>query len=171
MAEKVDYGAVLADLKQRRDQLDATISTIEQLVGTGSLAGGQESSEGDEIRSDSFFKMTIPNAAKKYLRIKKKPQFAPEIAQALERGGYTHQSSDFTQTVATTLLRIWERDGTIVKLPNKQWALGEWYGTPKPRATKEAEAKDQSEEETAKPEEETAKPIDFPAASGQGQPS
>lgn len=164
MTENVDYGAVLADLKQRREQLDATIATIEQLAGTGALAGGQESSGNGEIRSDSFFKMTIPNAAKKYLRIKKQPQLAPEIARALEQGGYTHQSSDFTQTVATTLLRIWERNGTIVKLPDKRWGLGEWYGTPKPRRTKEAEAKGSVEEG------EDAKPIDFPAASGQERP-
>jgi len=168
MTDQINYQVFLADLKRRRDELDAAIATIESLTGaSGPVAGG--ATESATVESDSFFSLSIQDAAKKFLRIKKRPHSAPQIARALEQGGYIHQSSDFTQTVSTTLLRVWERDGTIVKLPDKKWGLGEWYGTPKPRAVKEREENKRAESGGQTGSESNPAPIEFPAASGHGQ--
>jgi len=49
-----------------------------------------------------------------------------EIADALVRGGITHQSSNFANTMYTTLKREDDRGGNIIKV-GKNWGLASWY--------------------------------------------
>lgn len=128
--EKIDYEAVLADLIRKRDALNAAIAAIEQMTGHPDSANvtksGGKKSEPTEVRSDTFFGMKFPEAAKVYLAIAKKPQSVKEIADALERGGITHQSSNFVNTMYTTLKREDDRGGDIIKV-GKSWGLAAWY--------------------------------------------
>jgi hypothetical protein len=125
--EKIDYAAVLADLVAKRDQLNAAIEAIEVMTGqTVTPSGSRVKDEPTEVRSDSFFGLTFPQAAKKYLAIAKRPQSAKEIAEALNRGGITHQSTNFTNTIYTTLKREDDRGGDIIKV-GKHWGLASWY--------------------------------------------
>src|SRR3972149_2519357 len=99
-AEPIDYVAVLADLKRRRDELNAAIAAVEPLAGvtiaeadtngTGIPKFKAKKLDADamvaEIATDAFFGMNISQAAEKYLSIRKKPAKAPDIAAALEQG-------------------------------------------------------------------------------------
>jgi len=58
-----------------------------------------------------FFGMKVPEAAKAYLAIAKKPKSTGEIADALVRGGLVHGSSNFFNTVYTALDRDDKRGG------------------------------------------------------------
>lgn len=127
---EIDYSAVLADLKARRDKLDAAIEAIGQIIGSGALAESgalSASPSPGAITEDAFFGMSILDAATKYLAIVKKPQTAAEIAEALERGGFTHSSKSFDSSVYTMLKREHDRDGEITKIGRSKWALASWY--------------------------------------------
>src|SRR2546430_8646508 len=99
-AVPIDYQTVLADLRRKRDELDKAIAGIEIILGltpSGGAALGAAAANGEpaEVRPDSFFGMSIANAAQKYLLMVKKPQTTPEIASALHRGGLHNQSENF----------------------------------------------------------------------------
>lgn len=131
--EQVDYSAVLTDLKERRAKLDATILAIEEMLGItgeapsdlGQSSNTSKKNEG-KIRSDSFFGMSVGDAARKYLEIVKAPKSAKEIMQALEDGGLTHTSKHFYGTVFTALVRREKNEGDITKVKS-EWGLTEWY--------------------------------------------
>jgi len=164
----IDYGAVLADLEQRRAELDAAISAIRQITGQAVATSTSPASLSD-IPSDAFFGLSILAGAKKYLGMTKRPRKAPDIAAALERGGYLNKSRNFTATVYTTLRRAEDRGGGIVQMPDKAWGLTIWYPGGKPKRANAKESEVQEEEPEINAEETTP---DEPAdASGQGQPS
>jgi len=117
-----DYAAVLADLKERRAQLDAAIAAIEVIIGGPSVPSGSS----EPLRPDSFFNMTAIEAATKYLAMKKAPQTPTEIAEALETGGFTHSSKNLANTLYTALQRSYEGSGEVIKVGRK-WGLVEWY--------------------------------------------
>lgn len=71
--DNIDYGAVLADLKERRAKLDTAIEAIETMMG-GVAVGTARSTTDANIRPDSFFQMSALEAAIKYLGMVKKPQ-------------------------------------------------------------------------------------------------
>lgn len=119
----VDYAAVLADLRARREKLDIAIRAIEEIA---TLGGADLSATSGTIRPDSFFGMQVLDAAIKYLKMAKAPKPASDIANALEMGGLTHQSKNFASTVYTTLSRDEDRGGEMVKV-GQNWGLAEWY--------------------------------------------
>lgn len=141
----VDYGSVLADLKAKRDQLNTAIAAIEQLQGLApSVAvvgvGGVGSQVEDALRDDSFFQMSIPDAARKFLAMKKKPMSTPEIANALKAGGVTTLKPDsFANTVGSVLNRSDKNDAGIVKVGRGKWGLAEWYPGRKRKKNTDAE--------------------------------
>ena len=124
------YAAVLADLERQRDQILTTIAMIKRMMGLSADEGpistfssNTASNEPAEIRSDTFFGMSISDAIKKYLGMAKRPKRVSEIAKALEEGGLIHTSKNWIGTVQTTLTRM---KGGVVKVPNG-WGLLEWY--------------------------------------------
>jgi hypothetical protein len=131
----IDYEAVLADLREKRDKLDTAIAAIEQLVlgrvaapgqaiAAGSISPGQpDASEVSRtIESDTFFGMTASDATRKYLRMTKRPASLNAILAALQEGGYLTNSKNFYSNLYTTLSRL----DDFVKV-GKNWALVEWY--------------------------------------------
>lgn len=126
MNPEVDYKAVLVDLEARRDALNVAISAIKQIMGQvdANIPSNVNSSN---IPERAFFKMSVVDAASKYLGMVKGKQTAREIADALERGGITHSSKDFYQTVYALLRRRMKDEGDIVKNDDGTWGLAEWY--------------------------------------------
>ncbi len=137
----VDYTFVLADLKARRDALDKAIAAIEQITGQ-SVAGSvpQSGSVLEEIRDDSFFGMSIPEATKKLLSLKKRAISTQEIAELLKQGGMTHTSENFANTVGSVLNRVHKNDGGIVNISRGKWGLAEWYPNRRKINKKQGEA-------------------------------
>lgn len=86
----INYDSVLADLRAKREKLDAAIAGIELMLGLSSPSAATSPNtpiQAQEVESDSFFGMSIPDAARKFLGMRKKPQTTQEIADALNRGG------------------------------------------------------------------------------------
>lgn len=133
-APGIDYEAVLADLEARRASIDAAIEAVKQFVGQPGGPGQsttpplRRTSDAlpTEIRGDTFFRMGIGDAARKYLAMAKAPKSLKEIEAALVQGGIAHGSTNFTASVHTALTRR-EKQGELVKVKRGQWGLAEWY--------------------------------------------
>src|SRR5262245_18228097 len=111
----IDYHAVLADLKAQREKLDAAIAGIETMLGMQASSGAAQVGASKlaaptEIKSDTFFGMSIVNAAEKYLNMVKAPKANPEIAAALEKGGLHNTSGNFANTVGSVIARNADTD-------------------------------------------------------------
>ena len=115
-----DYPSVLADLRSKRAELDALISSLEH------FAGNDEGNGGVVVAADAFFDMNTGSAIKKLLGMSRRPQTTGQVAEALEIGGFIHESKNLKNMVYTALTRE-ERRGTIVQLPDKTWGLAERY--------------------------------------------
>lgn len=128
--EKIDYTAVLADLEARRDTLEQIIAGIKRMLETHNreplLTSGSLPLEHDSQGSDAFGGMGIAEAAKKHLRTINKPQTTIQIANALERNGFKHESTNFAKNVYTSLYRDIRESGDVVRR-NRKWSMSEWY--------------------------------------------
>lgn len=98
------------------------------------------------IPPDAFFRMSIADAARKYLAMVKKKQTIQQIADALEAGGLTHTSRRFYGTVLTTLRRQEKQVGDIVKVGRGIWGLAEWYPNRKRKAATEPKSPESAPE-------------------------
>src|ERR1039458_1870092 len=99
--------ATIAALEGWLERISTAIETLKYFRSQGGslpnmppLAGVRSSSNG-EISHDTFFKMTVPDAAEKYLKLVKKTKPTSEIATSLLNGGLKSTSKDFTGMVKT----------------------------------------------------------------------
>lgn len=152
----IDYKLVLADLeaklvehkaKCKCAELEAAIAAVKRILGYADVplvplvspstpfpAAGSPPPEAsswngrsETIPDDAFFKMGMIDATIKYLRIVKKKRGTKEIATALERGGFAHQSKNFYITLWNTLNRVSKEEGSEIVKMKTVWALREWY--------------------------------------------
>jgi hypothetical protein len=145
---KIDYEAVLVDLEGKRDALEAAIAAVRTIMQMGAhigvaVAGAGRQVDPQNLPNDAFFGLSIGEAAKKYLNIVKRKQSTREIADALEKGGLPHTSTNFLNTVTTMLSRQARTDSELVKV-GRDWGLAAWYGNRRPsqsRTPKEAKRK------------------------------
>jgi HB1, ASXL, restriction endonuclease HTH domain len=128
--ESDPYAIVLADLKAQRDRIDQAIQAIES-VRVGGAQGGpapaqvrtQEASLGD----GAFHGLSIAEATKKLLSIRKKNLTNTEILAALKAGGMVLTSVDPLNTVGAVLTRRFKETGDIVRVDRGTWGLREWH--------------------------------------------
>lgn len=148
----VDYAAVLADLEARKAQIESAIVVIKALIAGGmpppqiiaSPAGALATSGGSppnggptSIESDTFFGLSILDATKKFLAMRKRPSTGPEIVEALRQGGQVNaQNESFGNTLGATLSRSDAGAGAVVRVGRGKYGLREWYAN-KPRAEAE----------------------------------
>jgi biotin operon repressor len=140
------YDAGIADVETRIRSMQAALETLKQLRAsylgepTPPAASTSRPSE-TEVQHDTFFGMTIADAARKYLNMMKATKSTADIAAALELGGLKHSSKDFPSNVRSI---IGHRDD-FIRVPNGDWGLMEWYPGQgrgkKPKATKTAKRK------------------------------
>ena len=125
----INYEAVLADLENRKAQLEAAIVGIRLVMGqpgtnpSGGPAGGGGSYVGSAPAHDAFIGMSIPEAAKKHLTVVRKKLSTQDIMTALEAGGLPPSKYS---TVYAILRRRENQVGDIINLKG-DWALQEWY--------------------------------------------
>lgn len=131
MGAEIDLVAVLEDLRARRDKLDTMIGNLEDFLGLDSVSATsapriQRVSGPREIEADAFLKMTIPDAARKYLEMVRSPQTMAQIWEALKRGGLPHAQYN------AVYVAIWRREtpkGIFFRVDEDEslWGLAEWY--------------------------------------------
>lgn len=128
------YEAVLKDLRAKREQLDQTIKLLESLRGIGAPAAAAAFAVGahrgePEIQETAgmFLGMSIVDAAKKLLAIRKRTMGNVEIAKELREGGLVLSGADPVNVVGSVLTRRFNNVGDVVKVGRGIWGLKEWY--------------------------------------------
>lgn len=81
----------------------------------------------EALMDDTFFGLSLVDAARKYLRIVKRKKSTKEVMQALEAGGFTHTSKNFFTTVFSALQRESEKEASEIVKVGKEWGLMDWY--------------------------------------------
>jgi hypothetical protein len=137
MAEEtsgIDYRAVLADLLEKRANLDRAIAGVEALLGVSSIVGGNSSGIGDPRApgvstntAGALLGLSITDAAKKVLGAQRRPLRNPEIEDFFKSGGLVLNSKDWANTIGAVLTRRSTEVGDIVKIDRGTWGLKEWY--------------------------------------------
>ncbi len=139
------YDAVIADVETKITMLTALRDTLKQVremdMSLSAIMTGTSNvtATATAFRHDSFFGMTIPDAAKAYLMATKKTASVGELADALPKYGLKTASKNFSETVRAILSRSTE----FVKI-NSEFGLAEWY--PGRAARRPRKADDQQEE-------------------------
>src|SRR5580704_15682053 len=90
--QQINYEAVLADLENRKAQLEAAIAGIRLVMGQPGTVpsgpgGGGGGYSGGAPAHDAFIGMSIPEAAKKHLTAVRKKLSTQELMTAMEAGG------------------------------------------------------------------------------------
>ena len=119
-----DYPSVLADLRAKRNELDELITGLERVAGAAATEDRGEG--GGPVPSDAFFNMTTAKAIPACLSMSQRPQTTKQVADALESGGFIHESKSLYNMIYTALGRE-ARKGSVVRLPDKTWGLAERY--------------------------------------------
>ncbi len=122
---KVDYKAVLEDLKKQKAEIEQAITVIERLVVPGrslNQAYSNVTAEDIDIQPDTFHGKNILQGAEKYLNMVGRPaRSTEEIVDALGRGGLNTTPG----SLATILGRV--KGGAIQRVKRGLWGLAEWY--------------------------------------------
>lgn len=138
MPEGTDYQQILADLEQEQENIERMIVWVKGRIAQQADSAQAVVSAAKPLPSsgpmrfprllpaDAFFRMSVPEAIKKYLNMVKRPKTAKEITAALDAGGLTHQAKNLYATVYPTLLRM-EGNNEVVRVSKREWALAEWY--------------------------------------------
>lgn len=124
------YEAVLADLRAQRDKIDHAIAVITSLRTGSPMPGGAAStpSEAPVVETAGMFLgMSITDATKKLLALRKQTMGNADIARALQLGGLAMTSKDPVNTVGSVLTRRFNEVGDVVKVGRGIWGLKEWY--------------------------------------------
>lgn len=129
------YEIVLADLLAKRDQIDNAINAIQALRGGpasapagAALAGSrQDPVNGEPLEAGIFLGMTIPEAAKKLLTMKRRAMSNQDVVRELKAGGLVLMSADPQNTVGSVLTRRFKDVGDIVRVERGTWGLASWY--------------------------------------------
>ena len=150
------YAIVLSDLKAKRDQLDQAILAIESvrgLSGTHHNGNATSTSESSGTEGD-YLGMSIPEAAKKLLKSRRKQMNNTEILAALQAGGMAMTSKDPLNIIGAVITRRSKETGDIVKVGRGTWGLKEWY----PNRSFNKTAKNNGENEAKTPSNATELP-------------
>jgi hypothetical protein len=132
MGEATDSEKTLLESwKRERNQLNGLIDALEKRIELR-LAGPVGTSNNlGKIAPDDFFRMTTPEAIKKFLGMLGKPaRSTTDIIDGLKSGGL---ATNYTN-VYTALTRL-ERKGEVVKVGDN-WGLDAWYPPASGRETK-----------------------------------
>ncbi len=160
----VDYEAVLADLRAKRERIDAAITGIETMLGIQALtapSGSQQTKQPDDVGlgPGAFLGMTIVDAAKKYLAYKRQNQRTEEILKALQDGGLVLTGESPLNVVGSVLNRNYNNGGDLVKVSRGTWGLAAWH----PRLKKKPDAKNGSSDQEDSGEAQGEPPTDSDA--------
>lgn len=124
------YDSVLADLRAKREAIDNAITTLESLrdgrLGVGAAPAAAHTDPPAED-AGMFLGMSIPDAAKKLLLLRKRSMSNAEILKELQAGGLVLTSAEPMNVIGSVLTRRFNNVGDIVRVSRGVWGLKEWY--------------------------------------------
>lgn len=121
----------LAALEAERAELDTTIEFLKRKLGRSDSENGSSSSTtaskhvaSGQIHHDTFYGMSVIDAAKKYLSIVGKPaRSTQEVMDGLKKGGIDKEYA----TVSSVLARAARTGQGLDNVGRGNWGLSEWY--------------------------------------------
>lgn len=130
--EGIDYNAVLIDLESKKAAIEATIIGLRAMLNLGADQGvsglapaERRDQQSAEVRFDSFFGMSMPDAITKFLEMSKRPHSVSDITKALQDGGFPTTAKNLIASVGSTLTRM-KQAGDVVSVSGK-WGISAWY--------------------------------------------
>lgn len=144
-AERAELDVMIAGLRRRMGLPQSNGDGSTSPIGSTTVAvlGMREPGATGQIRSDEFFRLSNPEAIKKFLSIMKRPQSPKAIVDGLKAGGVLSNAKNFYANIWTELKRAEER-GEVVNTPSG-WGLAEWYPVkpkpPEPKSRKQSKKK------------------------------
>lgn len=122
------YDAVLLDLRAKRDQINQAIAAIEALRGNAPASAAVRAAEPAIVETAGMYLgMSIVDATKKLLALRKETLGNVEIARAIQAGGLVLTGADPVNVVGSVLTRRFNQVGDVVKMGRGIWGLKEWY--------------------------------------------
>ena len=131
------YEVVIADLTAKRDQLDNLISTLVAFrAAPGSALFGPMSIpstsaipdvENSVVGAGDFLGLSIVDAARKLLAMRKRAMTNAEILAEIKSGGVVLTGADPLNVVGSVLTRRFSQIGDVVRVARGTWGLKEWY--------------------------------------------
>ena len=127
------YDAVLADLRAKRDQIDQTIALLSNLrAGSPAFVASQISVANDQEQgivetAGMYLGMSIVDAAKKLLALRKRTMTNSEILNEIKAGGLVLTGADPLNVVGSVMTRRFNQVGDVVRVGRGTWGLKEWY--------------------------------------------
>ncbi|MGH9453206.1 MAG: hypothetical protein ACRD2O_04460 [Terriglobia bacterium] len=151
---------VLESWKRERAELDAAIAVLEKKIATRSGSTLVLGGISGQIGPDEFFRLSTPEAIKKFLKIVGKPaRSTTDIIDGLKAGG---MDTNYTN-VYTALMRLQKRG--VAKVGDS-WGLDEWYP---PAPARDSRAQGESEAEEQAPQEQLIAELE-PEKNGKEKP-
>lgn len=129
------YDVVLADLRAKRAQIDQAIAAIEALRGGGTSENQEVSirkqpASTGEVTPGMFHSLSIADAAKQLLALRKKPLGTQEITESIIAGGVVFSTDTPANTVGSVLHRQAAKVGDVISVGRGTWGLAAWYPNP-----------------------------------------
>ncbi len=130
------YDAVLADLKAKIAQLQQAVASIEairsgQPVGNADNNSSSITGTPTQITPGMFHGMSIVEAVKQLLAMRKKALGTPEITESIIAGGVVFSGETPGNTVGSVLHReAMKPTGGVISVARGMWALPAWYSNP-----------------------------------------
>lgn len=130
------YAVVIADLKRQRDDIDAMIARLEAMADdsparpdTAGVTKVKDATErqGQAPKDNPYLGMSIVNATKELLALKRKPMRPADIVAHLEAGGLILTGANKSNTIGSVLNRRQKNVGDIVNVKRGTWGLKECY--------------------------------------------
>jgi hypothetical protein len=137
--ERIDYIAILNDMKAKRAVLEASIAALEAALASGTLGQGVEglgsSGSAGSVPTSQGMPMDLPKGAflgknmtdsvLLYLSAVRQRKTVKDIAAALLEGGIVSTSDNFAGVVQAKMQQLNGR-GQVLKFADG-WGLAEWY--------------------------------------------
>lgn len=124
------YEVVIADLLAKRVQIDQAIALLAAVRSGGvPLVGATVSTAENGIveTAGMFLGMSIADATKKLLAMRKRTMGNADISRELQAGGLVLTGKDPVNVVGSVLTRRFNDVGDVVKVGRGIWGLKEWY--------------------------------------------
>jgi len=129
VAQRDPYDEVLADLRAKREAIDNAISVLEGLRDgrLGVAPPSVPSVEPEREDAGMFLGMSIADAAKKLLAMRKRTLGNAEILKELQAGGLVLTGAEPLNVIGSVLMRRFNNVGDVVRVSRGVWGLKEWY--------------------------------------------
>ena len=158
------YLTVLSDLRRQKEEIESAMRLVERLMGVSAgthvTASSSEAREVDGDGPGMFLSMSIPEATRKLLAMRRRAMSNAEIATELKAGGLAMNSADPLNTIGSVLTRRFHQVGDIVRVDRGKWGLQEWH----PHTSFKRKPSDKTSVAAPATADPNSDPIDDPAA-------